>query len=53
MDSLRIDPVVPKQQGAKRETLRNVQGLQAGQSEKPLAILRNARWEEAMQFVQQ
>ena len=43
---------LPKQQGAKQETLRNVQGLQVGQSVKLLAMLRNAHGGEAKQFVQ-
>jgi len=53
MDTPGTDSVGPKQWVAKQETLRNVQGLQVGQSAKLLAILRNARWEEAMQFVRQ
>ena len=35
-----------------QEMLQNVQGLRVGQSVKLLAILRNARWVKAMQFVQ-
>ena len=43
MDTPRTDSVGSKQQGAKQETLRNVQGLRVGQSVKLLAMLRNAR----------